>query len=112
MSIEKGTPKVLALQRSAMFNAVKVQEKRIFFGYLPPKTRRKTEKTLGKQGPTNINCPNFSTIKFTCSNVARLGNLASKVGFAFSKVPTYFRYYKCTSRLGEYAAKSHDKEEK
>ena len=36
MSIEKGTPKVLALQRSAMFNVVNVQEKRVFFGYLHP----------------------------------------------------------------------------
>ena len=61
MSIESGTPKVLALQRSAMFNAVKVQENRIFSSVISnPKTRRKTNKTLGKQGPTNINCPNFS----------------------------------------------------
>ena len=60
MSIEKGTPKALALQRSAMFNAVTVQGKRIFSVISTPKTRRKTNKTLGKQGPTNINCPNFS----------------------------------------------------
>ena len=61
MSIEKGTPKVLALQRSAMSNAVNVQENRIFFWVIStPKTRRKIKKTFGKQGPTNINCPNFS----------------------------------------------------
>ena len=31
------------------------------------------------------------TIKFTLFNVARFGNLASKVGFMFSRVPKYFR---------------------
>ena len=30
-------------------------------------------------------------VKPTIKNVARLGNLASKVGFVFLRVPTYFR---------------------
>ena len=32
-----------------------------------------------------------STIKFTLSNVARLGNLASEWGFVFPKVSKYFQ---------------------